>query len=179
MPFGSAFATNNLGINMNQLTILYVVAGVFNMIIGPNIGKASDKLGKYPIFVLGSLLTIVTVLVYCNLGVTPLVYLIMINVVMFAGISARMISSSALLTSVPTMQDRGAFMSINSSVQQLAGGVGAFVAGLIVVQNSTGKIEHYNTLGYVVVCSSLITIGMMFLLNRMVQRIIASRAQAK
>jgi predicted MFS family arabinose efflux permease len=119
------------------------------------------------------------VLVYTNLGVTPLVYLILINVVMFTGISSRMIASSALMTVVPTMQDRGAFMSINSSVQQFAGGIGSFVAGLIVVETASHKILHYDTLGYVVVCSSLITIGMMYLLNKMVKRIITSRAQAK
>jgi multidrug resistance protein len=179
MPFGSAFSTNNLGITLNQLTLLYLISGVCNIIIGPFIGKISDKIGKFPIFVAGSFLTIVMVLVYTNLGVTPLVYLILINVVMFTGISSRMIASSALMTVVPTMQDRGAFMSINSSVQQFAGGIGSFVAGLIVVETASHKILHYDTLGYVVVCSSLITIGMMYLLNKMVKRIITSRAQAK
>lgn len=179
MPFGSAFSTNNLGISMNQLTLLYLVSGLCSLVTGPMIGKASDKIGKYPIFVAGSTLTIITVLIYCNLGITPLVYLIIINVVMFAGISARMIASSALVTVVPTMQDRGAFMSINSSVQQISGGVGAFIAGLIVIETPSHQILHYDTLGYVVVCTSLITIGMMYLLNNMVKRIIAARAQAK
>jgi len=180
MPFGSAFSTNNLGITMNQLTLLYLVSGVCNMIIGPFIGKASDKIGKYPIFVIGSLVTIAMVLWYTNLGVTPLFVLIIINVIMFSGISSRMIASSALLTVVPTMQDRGAFMSINSSVQQISGGIGAFVAGLIVVETSSHQILHYDTLGYVVVCTSLITIGMMYLMNNMVKRIMAARAaQAK
>lgn len=178
MPFSSAFSTNNVGITMNELTLLYLISGVCNMIIGPFVGRASDKVGKYPIFVIGSILTIVTVLVYCNLGVTPMIYLVLINVVMFTGISSRMIASSALLTSVPSMQDRGAFMSINASVQQLAGGVGAFVAGLIVVETADKKLLHYDTLGYVVACTSIITIGMMYLLNMMVKRIMASRAQA-
>lgn len=179
MPFGSAFSTNNLGITLNELTLLYLVSGVCNMIIGPYVGKVSDKIGKYPIFVIGSFLTIVTVLIYCNLGVTPLIYLILINVIMFTGITSRMIASSALLTVVPSMQDRGAFMSVNSSVQQISGGIGAFIAGMIVVETSSHKILHYDTLGYVVVCTSLITIGMMYLMNKMVKRILAARAMAK
>lgn len=176
MPFGSAFSTNNLGITLNQLTILYLVSGICSMIIGPMIGKASDRVGKYPIFVAGSVLTIVMVLIYTNLSVTPLGWLILINVIMFTGISSRMIASSALLTVVPTMQDRGAFMSINSSVQQISGGIGAFIGGLIVVETPSHMILHYDTLGYVVVCTSLITVGMMFLLNKMVKKILANRA---
>ncbi|MBO9635996.1 MAG: MFS transporter, partial [Chitinophagaceae bacterium] len=176
MPFGSAFSTNNLGITLNQLTILYLVSGICSMIIGPMIGKASDKVGKYPIFVAGSVLTIVMVLIYTNLTTTPLGWLILINVIMFTGISSRMIASSALLTVVPTMQDRGAFMSINSSVQQISGGIGAFIGGLIVVETPNHMILHYDTLGYVVVCTSLITVGMMFLLNKMVKKILANRA---
>lgn len=176
MPFGSAFSTNNLGITLNQLTLLYLISGICNMIIGPSVGKASDKIGRFPIFVIGSLLTIVMVLIYTNLGPTPLFVLILINVVMFTGISSRMIASSALLSVVPDMQDRGAFMSINSSVQQISGGIGAFVAGLIVVETPSHKIMHFDTVGYVVVVTSLVTIFMMYLLNNMVKRIMAARA---
>jgi multidrug resistance protein len=179
MPFSAAFSKGNLGLSLDQITLLYMVTGACSMVIGPFVGKVSDKIGKYPIFVIGSFLTITMVLIYCNLGITPLGYLMIINVVMFTGITSRMIASSALLTVVPNMQDRGAFMSINSSVQQISGGIGAFIAGLIVVETPTHKILHYDTLGYVVVCTSLITIGMMFLLNRMVKRIMESRAIAK
>lgn len=178
MPFSSAFTTNNVGITMDHLTWIYLVTGISAMIIGPNIGKLSDKIGKFPVFVAGSLLTIITVVIYCNLGITPLGIVMLINVIMFAGISGRMIASSALFTAVPSMQDRGAFMSINSSVQQIAGGIGAVIGGLIVVQTPSGKLQHYDTLGYVVVCTSLITVFMMYLLNKMVQRIMAARAQA-
>lgn len=176
MPFGSAFSTNNLGITLNQLTMLYLVSGLCNMAIGPMIGKASDRIGKYPIFVIGSLLTIIMVIVYTNLGPISVYVLILINVVMFTGISSRMIASSALLSVVPTMQDRGAFMSINASVQQISGGIGSFIAGLIVVETTSHQILHFDTLGYVVAGTSLITIGMMYLLNKMVQGIMASRA---
>ncbi|NML21878.1 MFS transporter [Pseudoflavitalea sp. G-6-1-2] len=178
MPFSSAFSTNNLGITLDQLTWIYLATGISALLIGPQIGKLSDKIGKLSVFIAGSTLTIITVVIYCNLGVTPLGIVMAISVVMFAGISARMIASSALFTAVPSMQDRGAFMSLNSSVQQLAGGTGAIIAGYIVVQTPSGKLQHYDTLGYVVVCTSLITIFMMYLLNKMVKRIMAARAQA-
>jgi len=170
MPFGSAFGINNLGITMEQLPLLYMITGIFSMGIGPLAGRLSDKIGKYKVFVMGSLLSMAMVLIYCNLSITPLWIVICINVVLFAGIMARVIPASALMTAIPEPQDRGAFMGINSSIQQISGGVAAAIAGMIVVQTSSGKLERYDILGYVVVGAMIITIGMMYLLNGLVKK---------
>ena len=53
-------------------------------------------------------------------------------------------------------------MSINSSVQQLSGGVASAIAGTIVMQTGSGLIEHYDVLGYVVIVAIAITIAMMY-----------------
>ena len=132
------------------------------MVTGPMIGKLSDQVGKYNIFVWGSLITMIVVAVYCNLGITPLWIVLMLNIIMFAGVSSRIITSSALVTAVPVPTDRGSFMSINSSVQQISGGIATFIAGKIVVETADGKLEHYDTLGYVVIGAMIITIIMMY-----------------
>lgn len=169
MPFGSAFGIHNLGLTMEQLPILYGVTGIFSILIGPLAGKLSDKIGKFKMFVIGSVIGIIMVAIYTNLGVTPLWEIIVLNVLLFAGISTRMISSSALMTAIPEPQDRGAFMSINASVQQISGGVASAVAGLIVIQTKSGSLLHYNTLGIVVITSMLITIVMMYFLDRYIK----------
>ncbi len=169
MPFGSAFGIHNMGLTMEQLPTLYLVSGMFAMIIGPLAGKLSDRIGKYKVFFIGTVISIIMVLYYTRLGITPLWGVILINIFMFAGITSRMIASGALMTAVPDARDRGAFMSINSSVQQISGGIAAACAGQIVVQTSSGYLKHYDTLGYVVSVSMLITLGMMYLINRQVQ----------
>lgn len=170
MPFGSAFGINNLGLTLAQLPLLYGITGGFSIFLGPLIGKMSDKIGKYKIFVIGSLISMVMVVIYTNLGITPLWTIIALNVVLFVGITSRMISSSALMTAVPEPQERGAFMSVNSSAQQIAGGVASSIAGLIVVQSKTGVLLHYNVLGYVVVGTMTVTMFLMYFLNRYVQQ---------
>lgn len=171
MPFGSAFSTNNMKISLDNLPVLYGITGIFSIIFGPLLGKLSDKLGKYKVFVLGSVLSMCMVIIYTHLGVTPLWLAIALNVILFAGISSRMISSSALLTAVPKPQDRGAFMSINAAIQQISGGIASAVAGVIVVQTKTGALAHYDTLGYVVTFSMLIAIMLMYFLNLHVQKL--------
>ena len=55
----------------------------------------------------------------------------------------------ALISPLPKMQDHGAFMSINSSLQQVAGGIAAGVCGIIVVQQTKkNPLQHYDTLDY-------------------------------
>jgi predicted MFS family arabinose efflux permease len=173
MPFGSAFGINNLKISLADLPLLYGVTGFTTIIFGPLLGKLSDSLGKYRLFVIGSIISIVMVLIYTNMGETPLWIVMILNVGLFIGISSRMISGSALMTAVPEQKDRGAFMSINSSIQQISGGIAAGIAGLIVVQSENGILEHYNLLGYVVVGSMLITIGLMYILNEQLKKKVA------
>lgn len=170
MPFSSAFSTNNLGLTLEQLPVLYGVTGVFTIMMGPMVGKISDRSGKYKVFAIGSILSMVMVAIFTNLGTTPLYLVIILNVIFFAAITSRMIPASALMTGIPDPGDRGAFMSINSSVQQISGGVAASVAGLIVVQQPGGKLEHYDTLGYVVIASMVITMLMMKVIDRQVQQ---------
>ena len=170
MPFASAFSVNNLGISLDQLPLLYMITGVFSMFAGPMIGKYSDQVGKYNIFTVGSLVTMVVVVIYCNLGITPFWLVLVLNIVMFAGVSSRIITSSALVSAVPVPQDRGSFMSVNSSVQQISGGIAAYVAGKIVVEAADGKLEHYDTLGYVVVGAMIITIILMYSIHLYVDK---------
>jgi predicted MFS family arabinose efflux permease len=169
MPLGSAFTINNLKIRMEDLPLIYGITGVFSMIFGPIMGKLSDKVGKYTIFVWASIWSMITIGIFTQLGETPLWFAITINVLIFIGVSTRMIASSALMTAVPKPQDRGAFMSINSSVQQIGGGFASAAAGLIVVQTSSGFLDNYDVLGYVVISSMIIVIGLMYFLNKQIQ----------
>jgi predicted MFS family arabinose efflux permease len=166
MPFGSAYSTNNLGIKMDQLPLVYLVTGVCSIVAGPLIGKLTDQIGRFKVFLMGTVLAIALVGLYTNLnGPIHLWVLIVINVILFVGITARMISASTLISTIPAPHDRGAFMSINSSIQQISGGVASFIAGLIVIQTSDGKLSRYPLLGLVVILSMLIALSLIYWLD--------------
>ncbi|GGB81285.1 MFS transporter [Dyadobacter sediminis] len=168
MPFGTAFGVNNLGIKEDQLPTLYMITGICMLVFSPFIGKLSDRIGKYKVFLGGSAIACAMTLIYCNLGITPLWIIITLNVLLFVGITGRMISASALMTAVPEPQDRGAFMGVNSSVQQIAGGIASLIAGFIVTETSTGYIKNYPTLGNVVVFAIFVTALLMYRIHKYV-----------
>lgn len=178
MPFGTAYGVHNLGIAEASLPTLYMVTGISMLVFSPMIGKLSDKVGKYKVFLFGSTITCVMTLIYCNLSVTPLWIIIGLNILLFVGITGRMISASALMTAVPDPQDRGAYMGINSSIQQIAGGLASLLAGFIVSETSTGFIENYPLLGDVVVAAVIITALLMYRIHKYVAAKLAAVSPA-
>lgn len=174
MPFGSAFAVKNMAIPFGELPKLYLVTGLAAMFMGPLIGRGADRFGKFKMFVFGGMVSIPMVIVYTNLGVTPLYVLILINTAFFIGIFSRTIPAQALISAVPSPDKRGSFMAVNSSLQQVAGGVSSLVAGMIVVEGADGNLVHFDTLGYILVGTVLITIVMTYYIARGVGRMPAA-----
>jgi predicted MFS family arabinose efflux permease len=176
MPFGSAFAVNNLGITQAQLPMLFMVSGVTSLFIMPIIGRLSDRVDKFRIFTIASVWLATVAVIYTNLSVTPLWLVMIFNILMMMGIMSRMVPSTALTSAVPDMPDRGAFMSVNSSLQQIAGGIAAAVAGGIVVQRTTSSpLENYNIIGYLMVVITIITIYLIHRVSVLVKRKLATK----
>ena len=170
MPFGSAFAVNNLGVSQQELPLIFMLTGVSSLIVMPLVGKLSDKYNKFTIFMVGSIWAVVMTLVYTNLSVTPLYLIIILNILLFMGISSRMIPSSTLTSAIPNVQDRGAFMSINSSLQQIAGGISTMLAGLIIVQKTKDSpLENYPILGLIGSFFIILTIWFIYRVYRIVR----------
>ncbi|EMJ95728.1 MFS transporter [Leptospira alstonii] len=170
MPFGSAFTVHNLGIPLEDLPEIYIATGIASIATGPLMGRLSDAIGKYVVFTGASVMAIAIVLYYTRLENISLLFVISINCLLFIQITARMIAANALTSSIPDLQDRGAFMAICSSLQQISGGIAAYCAGLIVVQTSSGYLKGYENLGYVVSIAILLTIAIMYRVDLFVRK---------
>ena len=170
MPWGSAFAVNNLDVTYEQLPLLFMVSGLASLVIMPLIGRMSDKISKVKIFTVAAISMMVIIVVYTNLTPVPFVYILLLNILMMTAIMSRIVPAMALVSALPKMQDRGAFMSINSSLQQIAGGIAAGVGGLIVVQKTqTSPLRHYNTLGYVILFIIIANIIQVYRVNKLIK----------
>jgi predicted MFS family arabinose efflux permease len=171
MPFGSAFAINNLHITQHQLPLLFMITGLSTLVIMPLVGRLSDRVDKYKIFFFSAIWVIIMGIVYTNLGVTPFIIVLVLNILLMAGVMGRMIPSSALVSAVPDMSDRGAFMSINSSLQQIAGGAAAAIAVLIVVQDDKfSPLINYNIIGYIMAGITLLSLWLIYRVSKVVKR---------
>jgi predicted MFS family arabinose efflux permease len=175
MPFSSVFIVNNVGLASTDLPTIYLLTGLCTILTAPLVGKMVDAVGRMPVFLAGSGVTIVMVLVYTNLGRVSLPVLVLVNVTMFLGIFARMIPYQAMSASVPEPRMRGSFNAISASIQQLSGGVAAVIAGHLVSIGADGRLHGFNRVGWVLVAT---TIAGAFLVNQ-VNREIRERSTAK
>lgn len=170
MPWGSTYSVNNIGIAQTDLPFLFMIVGVATFAIMPVVGILSDRIDKFKIFVMSSFSMVIAVIVYTNLPQVSLTVLILVNVFMMMGIMSRMVPSQALTASIPSMKDRGAFMSINSSLQQMAGGIAALIGGSIVLQKNTASpLERFDLLGFVVIAVILTNIFLTYRVYRFVK----------
>jgi predicted MFS family arabinose efflux permease len=170
MPWGSAFAVNNLHVSYEQLPLMFMASGIAALIVMPLIGKLSDKIDKVKLFTVAALSMMVIIVVYTNLTPVPFLVIISLNILMMTAIMSRIVPAMALVSALPKMQDRGAFMSINSSLQQIAGGIAAAVGGIIVIQKTkTSPLQHYDTLGYVIVVIIILNIIQLYRVSNMIK----------
>ena len=171
MPFGSAFAINNVKVTQNQLPLLFMVTGLSSLISMPLIGRMSSKGNKLRIFIVATVLAIIIVNIYAHYSETPFWIVLITNVCMMVSIMSRIIPASVLTSAIPETHDRGAYMSVNSSLQQMAGGFGAMLGGFIIFQKDKfSPLEHYDTLAMVASAIMLITVYLVYRVNNLVTK---------
>jgi len=170
LPWGSAYVINNLNITVQELPFIYMASGVCTLTIMPIVGKLSDRFDKFYLFTVASIILIFVIIIYANLGPVSFWIVLIMNLGLQVGFMSRMVPSIALTSALPQKKDRGAFMGINSSLQQIAGGIAAAVSGMIVIQNDKfSPLEHYDYLVYVVVLLSIISVFLLFRVSRIVR----------
>lgn len=159
MPFGSAYAINNLAVTQDELPLMFMVSGCVSLLVMPLMGKIADRYHKVLVYSLATLLMISFVLIYTNISPVPFAWILLINTFMMVGVLARSVPAMAMVSALPEMHDRGAFMSINSSLQQMSGGMAAVIGGMIVVQETQhSPLQHFNWVGYFVFAVCLFSI---------------------
>jgi len=154
-PYLPLHLTTNTGMTEAQLPLMYLIGGLMTLFSARFVGKLADKRGKIRVYRWAALATLAPVLVLTHIGVVPLGVVLVITTFLFVLMTSRTIPGMALITgsAVPSM--RGAFMSMNATVQSIATGVAVLVGGAILSQVPGGPLENFDILGYIMVAVTL------------------------
>lgn len=168
-PFRSTFLLHNVLLPAAQLPLIHLFTGLSSLVVMPLAGRLSDRVSRFTLFAAGSGLAIGAVLAYTHLGPAPLWQVVLLNVVLFIGIMSRLVPAMALNTSLPGPADRGAYLSLTSSMQQLGGGLAAVAAGLLVPQATlSSPLRHFPLLGYVAAASFMLGVLFVYRVSQLV-----------
>jgi len=156
-PQFSDYLVHNVGRGNDDLAGVYLCGGLLTFITMPWIGRLADRVGKRIVFRVMAALTVVMLLVLTNLPVLPLAVVLIATTAYFVVTSGRWVPAMAMITSTALPRYRGRFMSLNASVQQMACGLAAVVAGLVVGEGPGGKLTGYTTAGIIAALCTLVS----------------------
>ncbi len=163
IPYISPYFVANVGMSESELPLIYFFGGAATIFTSRFVGKLADKFGKAKVFTCMSLSSIATIYALTNVPQVSLVLALVITTLFMITMNGRLVPAVALVTSSVEPKSRGSFMSINSSVQQLASGASSFVAGLIISKASDGTITNYNLVGWLAISATVLCL---FLVKR-------------
>lgn len=147
VPFISPYMVANVGFKEIELSYIYLIGGLASMVTSQVAGRLADRYGKARVFTWAALFSLIPILALTHLPPVHKAIAFTVTTLFFIGFGARFVPAMAMITSSVEPRQRGAFMSFNSSVQQLGSGSAAFLAGLI-VEREQGRLLHFDTVGY-------------------------------
>ncbi len=158
IPFLSPYMVSNVGFTEHQLSYIYLFGGLCTIASSPFIGKLSDKAGKLKVFTWFVSLSCIPILFITNMPRIDIWFALIATSAFFAISSGRFIPAQAMVTATVSPQNRGSFMSIVSSMQQLSAGLASYIAGVIIVKQPSGEMSNYNLVGLMSVAGALLTL---------------------
>ncbi|MDP4826078.1 MAG: MFS transporter [Flavobacteriales bacterium] len=159
IPFITPYMINNVGLTQDQIPFIYLIGGACTVISSPLIGRMVDRFGRKRMFTIMASISMVPVLLITNLWPVSLWVVFTITGSFFIAVSGRMIPANTLITAVVRPENRGGFMSLNSSFTSLATGIASMIGGSIVVQAGPGEpLEGYMWVGVIGVGFTMVTV---------------------
>ena len=154
IPYISPYFLSNIKITTAQLSLLFVIAGIFATISSILIGRMSDRFGKQNVFYVLLFFSMIATASVTMVSSANMFLLSLITILYFVTISGRMIPALAIVTSVASAEDRGSFLTIQNTIQQFASAAATMMAASIVVEQSGGALLHFEKVGLVaIICA--------------------------
>jgi MFS transporter, DHA1 family, inner membrane transport protein len=156
IPLLSPYLVHNLGYPEEHLFLVYLIGGLLTIVTSPWVGRLADRLGRMRVLAVMIFVGAAVVLTITHAPRLPMAGILVLGGLFFIFASGRFVPAQAIGSLAVPPNQRGAFMSLNTCVRDLAGGVAASLAGFIVTTSPSGELLHYNRIGYVAVAASLI-----------------------
>ncbi len=131
VPYLAIYLVANVGRTEGELPYVYLCGGLATLGTVTVFGRLADRYGKLRVFRLAALATVVPILLLTNLPPVSLAVALALTTLFMVTTSGRMVPAQALITAAAAPRYRGSFMSVTSSVQQMAAALASVVGGLI------------------------------------------------
>lgn len=155
IPFISTSLVANVGVTQTQLPAVFITGGLLTLLTTPLIGRLVDRFGALSVFRGVVPMSAGMMLVMTHLPAVGILGAAPVTAVLMATNSGRMVTAMSLITNSIEPRHRGGFMSVNSSVQHVASGLGTTCSGLILDGGAGEPLRHYGLVGILAAATTL------------------------
>jgi len=164
LPFLSTYMITNVSFDPAHLSFLFFFGGLATIITGPMVGLLLDRFSKQGVFMIFNFISILPVFFLTIYPLTSHLMALIVSTAFFIFSSARHVSAMALINSKFEGNIRGKVISINSSMQMMAGSLSTVTAGLILYK-SEGDLVNFDIVGIVAIMAIILCILVAFTLD--------------
>ncbi len=157
IPFIAPYMQFNIGFSDFQVTYIYAIGGALTAFLLPAFGWIADRIGNALVFSVASFLALFSIFAITNLPQVSIPVALLATSSFFIVASGRSVPATTMVTSVVKPENRGSFMSVRSSINQLALGLASALAGMIVIEKD-GNLLNYPIVGYIAIGMSSLAI---------------------
>jgi len=161
IPFVSPSLVSNAGVLESELPLIYMFGGGLTLFTSPWFGRLSDRYGGIKVFTVIATLSIIPILLVTQLVPGSLYFTLIVTTLFMSLVSGRMVPAMTVVQNAVTPSRRGAFMSVNSAIQQLSAGVATYLASKMILQEGN-RLVHYDRVGYVAAIATVLSIGIIW-----------------
>ena len=160
IPYINPYLVQNVGVAESNLFWVYLLGGALTLVASPAVGKLADRHGKLRVYRVVAPIGAATMILVTTLPRVPTALAVSAVALLIVGNASRMVAALAIVMAGVESRRRGSFMSVNSSVQHMATGLGAYLGGLIVVGGKDGPLSNFSTVGVLAACATLGSIAL-------------------
>ncbi|HSY28697.1 MAG TPA: MFS transporter, partial [Burkholderiaceae bacterium] len=160
IPFISPVLVANYGIAPQQITWIYMAGGAATFFTSRIVGRLVDRFGKHLVFRVVGVCSMFPILFITHMPALRFLEVVAFFPFFMVAMSSRIIPLQALMTTVTEPARRGAFLSVNSAIQSLGTGCGAWLGGLLLSTADDGRIVGYGMNGWFAVALVAVTLAL-------------------
>ncbi len=158
IPFIAPYMQLNVGFDDHQVAYIYTVGGILTVFLLPYFGRLADRFGNPQVFTIASFFALFSIFAVTNIPHVSMFIALCVTSSFFVVASGRNVPATTMVTSVVHPRNRGSFMSVRASFNQMALAIGSFMAGMIVTKNPDGTLANYQYVGYIAIAMSILAV---------------------
>jgi DHA1 family inner membrane transport protein len=158
VPFIAPSLVKNAGLAETQIKYMYLLGGCLTIFVSRLVGRLCDRYGAFPLFLISCLFSLLAIVIMTHLNQAPVIVSLLVGAFFMMMASARFIPAMTLISLSINPVYRGTFMGLENAFRGLMSGASSYVAGLIVFEGLSGRLENFHFVGYLSILMTLLSI---------------------